>query len=102
MDFEITAEEKIFEAEVERFLRENYSPDVMDANPERRCHPEEGIENGLLSFGRAQCGEDMPGSTLLHHDRGDPTVQGPDHANTIGRIGEQFWREVVDRRFQDH
>ncbi len=35
MDFEITAEEKKFEAEVEAFLRANYSPDVMDANPEQ-------------------------------------------------------------------
>jgi hypothetical protein len=35
MDFELTAEEKAFEADVERFLRENWSPDVMDANPEQ-------------------------------------------------------------------
>ncbi len=35
MDFELSAEEKAFEAEVEAFLRENYSPDVMDPNPEQ-------------------------------------------------------------------
>jgi alkylation response protein AidB-like acyl-CoA dehydrogenase len=35
MDFELTDEEKVFEAEVEQFLRENWSPDVMDANPEQ-------------------------------------------------------------------
>ena len=35
MDFELTAEEQAFDAEVEQFLRENDSPDVMDANPEQ-------------------------------------------------------------------
>ncbi len=35
MDFELTPEEKKFEAEVEQFLRESHSPDVMDANPEQ-------------------------------------------------------------------
>ena len=35
MNFELTPEEKAFEAEVEQFLRENHSPDVMDANPEQ-------------------------------------------------------------------
>ena len=35
MDFELSPEEKAFEAEVEAFLRENVSPDVMDPNPEQ-------------------------------------------------------------------
>ena len=35
MDFELTPEEKAFEAEVEAFLRANVSPDVMDPNPEQ-------------------------------------------------------------------
>ncbi|HEU4428574.1 MAG TPA: acyl-CoA dehydrogenase family protein, partial [Myxococcota bacterium] len=35
MDFELTREEQAFEAEVEQFLRESWSPDVMDANPEQ-------------------------------------------------------------------
>jgi alkylation response protein AidB-like acyl-CoA dehydrogenase len=35
VDFELTAEEKAFEAEVEGFLRENVSPEVMDPNPEQ-------------------------------------------------------------------
>jgi hypothetical protein len=35
VDFELTPEEKRFEAEVEQFLRENASADVMDANPEQ-------------------------------------------------------------------
>jgi alkylation response protein AidB-like acyl-CoA dehydrogenase len=35
MDFELTAEEKAFEAEVEAFLREHHSPEVMDPNPEQ-------------------------------------------------------------------
>jgi alkylation response protein AidB-like acyl-CoA dehydrogenase len=35
MDFELSEEERKFEAEVEQFLRESFSPDVMDANPEQ-------------------------------------------------------------------
>jgi alkylation response protein AidB-like acyl-CoA dehydrogenase len=35
VDFELSAEEKAFEAEVEAFLRENASPEVMDPNPEQ-------------------------------------------------------------------
>ena len=35
MDFELSDEEKAFEAELEAFLRENASPDVMDPNPEQ-------------------------------------------------------------------
>ena len=35
MDFELSDEEKAFEAELEAFLREIASPDVMDPNPEQ-------------------------------------------------------------------
>jgi alkylation response protein AidB-like acyl-CoA dehydrogenase len=35
LDFELSAEEKAFEAEVEAFLKENASPDVMDESPEQ-------------------------------------------------------------------
>ena len=35
MDFELSEEEKAFEAELEAFLRENASPEVMDPNPEQ-------------------------------------------------------------------
>jgi len=35
VDFELTPEEKAFEAEVEAFLRANASPEVMDPNPEQ-------------------------------------------------------------------
>jgi alkylation response protein AidB-like acyl-CoA dehydrogenase len=35
MDFELSPEEKAFEAEVETFLRANVSPEVMDPNPEQ-------------------------------------------------------------------
>ncbi len=35
MNFELGDEERAFEAEVEAFLRENHSPDVMDALPEQ-------------------------------------------------------------------
>ena len=35
MDFELTPEEKAFQEEVVRFLEENRSPEVMDANPEQ-------------------------------------------------------------------
>jgi hypothetical protein len=35
MQFELTEEEQAFEAEVEAFLREHHSPDVMDAHPEQ-------------------------------------------------------------------
>jgi 3-oxocholest-4-en-26-oyl-CoA dehydrogenase alpha subunit len=35
MDFELSPEEQAFEAEVEAFLRENSSPEVMDPNPEQ-------------------------------------------------------------------
>ncbi len=35
MDFELSSEEKAFEAEVEAFLRENASADVMDESPEQ-------------------------------------------------------------------
>jgi alkylation response protein AidB-like acyl-CoA dehydrogenase len=35
MDFELSPEERAFEAEVEAFLREHASPEVMDAHPEQ-------------------------------------------------------------------
>ena len=35
MDFELSPEEKAFTAELEAFLRENASPEVMDPNPEQ-------------------------------------------------------------------
>jgi hypothetical protein len=35
MEFDLSDEERRFEIEVEAFLRENASPDVMDANPEQ-------------------------------------------------------------------
>jgi alkylation response protein AidB-like acyl-CoA dehydrogenase len=35
VDFDLTPEERAFEAEVEAFLRENASPEVMDPNPEQ-------------------------------------------------------------------
>jgi alkylation response protein AidB-like acyl-CoA dehydrogenase len=35
VEFELTPDEKGFEAEVEAFLRENASPEVMDPNPEQ-------------------------------------------------------------------
>jgi alkylation response protein AidB-like acyl-CoA dehydrogenase len=35
MDFELSPEERDFEREVEAFLRENASPEVMDAHPEQ-------------------------------------------------------------------
>ena len=35
VNFEFSEEELAFEAEVETFLAENYSPDAMDANPEQ-------------------------------------------------------------------
>ena len=35
MDFELSAEEKAFESEVEAFLQENASPEVMDESPEQ-------------------------------------------------------------------
>ena len=35
MDFELTPEEQAFQAEVEAFLREHRSPEVMDPNPEQ-------------------------------------------------------------------
>jgi hypothetical protein len=35
MDFELSPEEQAFEAEVEAFLREHHSPEVMDPNPEQ-------------------------------------------------------------------
>ncbi|MGH0036814.1 MAG: acyl-CoA dehydrogenase family protein [Myxococcota bacterium] len=34
MDFDLSPEEKAFEAELEAFLESHHSPDVMDANPE--------------------------------------------------------------------
>ena len=35
MDFELSDEQKQFQVEVEAFLVDNHSPDVMDANPEQ-------------------------------------------------------------------
>ena len=35
MDFELSAEERRFERDVERFLEQHHSDDVMDANPEQ-------------------------------------------------------------------
>ncbi len=73
MDFELTPEEQAFQAEVEAFLREHRSPEVMDPNPEqlsqtvdtpaRRAFIRRLAERGWLgmSWPREYGGRELPG-----------------------------------------
>ena len=73
MDFELSPEERAFEAEVERFLAANRSPEVMDANPEqlsqmvdtpaKRAFMRKLAERGWLgmSWPRQYGGQERPG-----------------------------------------
>jgi len=73
MDFELSPEERAFEAEVERFLEANRSPEVMDANPEqlsqtvdtpaKRAFMRKLAERGWLgmSWPRQYGGQERPG-----------------------------------------
>lgn len=73
MDFELTAEEQAFQAEVEAFLREHHTPEVMDPNPEqlsqtvdtpaKRAFLRKLAERGWLgmSWPREYGGRELPG-----------------------------------------
>jgi 3-oxocholest-4-en-26-oyl-CoA dehydrogenase alpha subunit len=73
VDFELSLEERAFEAEVERFLEANRSPEVMDANPEqlsqtvdtpaKRAFMRKLAERGWLgmSWPRHYGGQERPG-----------------------------------------
>ena len=56
MDFELTPEEKAFEAEVEAFLRENASPEVMDPNPEQLSQTVDTPPKRAFMRKLAECG----------------------------------------------
>jgi hypothetical protein len=117
VDFELSAEERAFEAEVEAFLREHASPDVMDACPEqlsqtvdtppKRAFMRKLAERGWLgmSWPKEYGGQERPGiydyvltEALSRHGAPQPGKGVGIVGKTIIRHGsERMKREFLPR-----
>jgi hypothetical protein len=113
MDFDFTPEERAFEAEVEAFLREHHSPEVMDPHPEqlsqvvdtpakRRFMRELAARGWLgMSWPRAYGGRELPGiydfiltETLARHG-------APQPGKGVGIVGKTIIRHGSERMKQE-
>ena len=109
MDFELGPEERAFEAEVEAFLRDHASPDVMDANPEqlsqtvdtapKRAFMRKLAERGWLgmSWPKEYGGQERPGiydyiltEALSRHG-------APQPGKGVGIVGKTIIRHGSER-----
>jgi hypothetical protein len=117
VDFELSAEERAFEVEVEAFLREHASPDVMDACPEqlsqtvdtppKRAFMRKLAERGWLgmSWPKEYGGQERPGiydyvltEALSRHGAPQPGKGVGIVGKTIIRHGsERMKREFLPR-----
>ena len=114
MDFEFSAEEREFEREVERFLLENRSPDVMDPNPEqlsqtvetpaKRAFMRKLAERGWLgmSWPREYGGQERPGVYDFLLTEALSRRGAPQPGKGVGIVGKTIIRngsEFLKREF---
>jgi len=109
VDFELTPEEKKFEAEIERFLRENSSPDVMDANPEqlsqtvdtppKRAFMRKLAERGWLgmSWPKEYGGRELSGIYDLILTEALSRCGAPQPGKGVGIVGKTLIRRGSER-----
>ena len=104
MDFDFSPEERAFEKEVEAFLAENASPDVMDAHPEqlsqtvdtpaKRAFMRKLAERGWLgmSWPKEYGGQEKLGHLRLPPDRGALARGAPQPGKGVGIVGKTIIR----------
>ena len=104
MDFEFAPEERRFEAEVERFLEAERSPDVMDAHPEqlsqtvdspaKRAFMRKLAERGWLgmSWPKQYGGQEQPGIYDFMLTEALSRVGAPQPGKGVGIVGKTLIR----------
>ena len=104
MDFEFAPEERRFEAEVERFLEAEHSPDVMDAHPEqlsqtvdspaKRAFMRKLAERGWLgmSWPKQYGGQEQPGIYDFMLTEALSRVGAPQPGKGVGIVGKTLIR----------
>jgi alkylation response protein AidB-like acyl-CoA dehydrogenase len=109
MDFEFSAEEREFEREVERFLLENRSSDVMDRNPEqlsqtvdtpaKRAFMRKLAERGWLgmSWPDEYGGQERPGVYDFLLTEALSRVGAPQPGKGVGIVGKTLIRHGSER-----
>jgi alkylation response protein AidB-like acyl-CoA dehydrogenase len=109
VDFELTPEEKAFEAEVEAFLRENASPDVMDESPEqlsqtvdspeKRAFMKKLSERGWLgmSWPKEYGGRELSGIYDFILTEALSRYGAPQPGKGVGIVGKTLIRRASDK-----
>jgi len=109
VDFELSPEEKAFEAEVEAFLRENASPEVMDPNPEqlsqtvdspaKRAFMRKLAERGWLgmSWPKAYGGRELSGIYDFVLTEALSRWGAPQPGKGVGIVGKTLIRRASER-----
>jgi len=109
MDFELSPEERDFEREVEAFLRENASPEVMDAHPEqlsqtvdtpaKRAFMAKLAERGWLgmSWPKAYGGAERPGIYDYILTEALSRWGAPQPGKGVGIVGKTIIRHGSER-----
>ena len=109
MDFELTEEEQRFERDVERFLAENRSEDVMDANPEqlsqtvetpaKRAFMQKLAQQGWLgmSWPAQYGGAERPGIYDFVLTEALSRVGAPQPGKGVGIVGKTIIRHGNER-----
>ena len=109
MDFELGPEERAFEAEVEAFLREHASPEVMDACPEqlsqtvdtpaKRAFMRELAKRGWLgmSWPKAYGGQERPGIYDYVLTEALSRWGAPQPGKGVGIVGKTIIRHGSER-----
>jgi alkylation response protein AidB-like acyl-CoA dehydrogenase len=109
MDFELSPEERAFEAEVEAFLREHASPEVMDAHPEqlsqtvdsqpKRAFMRKLAQRGWLgmSWPKEYGGAERPGIYDYILTEALSRVGAPQPGKGVGIVGKTIIRHGSER-----
>jgi alkylation response protein AidB-like acyl-CoA dehydrogenase len=109
MDFELGPEEQAFEREVEAFLREHASPDVMDSHPEqlsqtvdtpaKRAFMAKLAERGWLgmSWPKAYGGQEKPGIYDYVLTEALSRWGAPQPGKGVGIVGKTIIRHGSER-----
>ena len=109
MDFELSAEEQRFESEVEHFLAEHHSEDVMDANPEqlsqtvetpaKRAFMQQLAREGWLgmSWPKEYGGAERPGIYDFLLTEALSRAGAPQPGKAVGIVGKTLIRHGNDK-----
>jgi alkylation response protein AidB-like acyl-CoA dehydrogenase len=113
MNFELSPEEQAFEQELERFLQENCSPDVMDRHPEqlsqtvdtppKRAFMRKLADRGWLgmSWPRQYGGRELPGTYDFILTEALSRYGAPQPGKGVGIVGKTIIRHGSERMKQE-